>query len=317
MTFLEKESNMKKYKRINDLVGKTPIVELSNLTEEFGINATLLAKLEYFNPAGSVKDRIANAMIKDAEEKGLLKKGTVIIEPTSGNTGIGLASAGAARGYRVILTMPETMSVERRNLLKAYGAEVVLTDGAKGMKGAIEKASELAATMDNAFIPSQFQNPANPKIHFETTGPEIWNDTDGEVDIFISGIGTGGTISGTGKYLKSMNPDIKVIAVEPAASPILSGGKPGPHKIQGIGAGFVPDTLDTGIYDEIITIENEDAFEMARAIATKEGILSGISSGAVLKAAEIVGKRKENEGKTIVVLLPDNGERYLSTPLFA
>ncbi|MBP9658903.1 MAG: cysteine synthase A [Proteocatella sp.] len=308
---------MKKYKRINDLVGKTPIVELSNLTEEFGINATLLAKLEYFNPAGSVKDRIANAMIKDAEEKGLLKKGTVIIEPTSGNTGIGLASAGAARGYRVILTMPETMSVERRNLLKAYGAEVVLTEGAKGMKGAIEKASELAATMDNAFIPSQFQNPANPKIHFETTGPEIWNDTDGEVDIFISGIGTGGTISGTGKYLKSMNPDIKVIAVEPAASPILSGGKPGPHKIQGIGAGFVPDTLDTGIYDEIITIENEDAFEMARAIATKEGILSGISSGAVLKAAEIVGKRKENEGKTIVVLLPDNGERYLSTPLFA
>lgn len=308
---------MKKYKRINDLVGKTPIVELSNLTEEFGINATLLAKLEYFNPAGSVKDRIANAMIKDAEEKGLLKKGTVIIEPTSGNTGIGLASAGAARGYRVILTMPETMSVERRNLLKAYGAEVVLTEGAKGMKGAIEKASELAATMDNAFIPSQFQNPANPKIHFETTGPEIWNDTDGEVDIFISGIGTGGTISGTGKYLKSMKPDIKVIAVEPAASPILSGGKPGPHKIQGIGAGFVPDTLDTGIYDEIITIENEDAFEMARAIATKEGILSGISSGAVLKAAEIVGKRKENEGKTIVVLLPDNGERYLSTPLFA
>lgn len=299
MTFLEKESNMKKYKRINDLVGKTPIVELSNLTEEFGINATLLAKLEYFNPAGSVKDRIANAMIKDAEEKGLLKKGTVIIEPTSGNTGIGLASAGAARGYRVILTMPETMSVERRNLLKAYGAEVVLTEGAKGMKGAIEKASELAATMDNAFIPSQFQNPANPKIHFETTGPEIWNDTDGEVDIFISGIGTGGTISGTGKYLKSMNPDIKVIAVEPAASPILSGGKPGPHKIQGIGAGFVPETLDTGIYDEIITIENEDAFEMARAIATKEGILSGISSGAVLKAAEIVGKRKENEGKTI------------------
>ena len=308
---------MKKYKRINDLVGKTPIVELSNLTEEFGINATLLAKLEYFNPAGSVKDRIANAMIKDAEEKGLLKKGTVIIEPTSGNTGIGLASAGAARGYRVILTMPETMSVERRNLLKAYGAEVVLTEGAKGMKGAIEKASELAATMDNAFIPSQFQNPANPKIHFETTGPEIWNDTDGEVDIFISGIGTGGTISGTGKYLKSMKPDIKVIAVEPAASPILSGGKPGPHKIQGIGAGFVPDTLDTGIYDEIITIENEDAFEMARAIATKEGILSGISSGAVIKAAEIVGKRKENEGKTIVVLLPDNGERYLSTPLFA
>ena len=308
---------MKKYKRINDLVGKTPIVELSNLTEEFGINATLLAKLEYFNPAGSVKDRIANTMIKDAEEKGLLKKGTVIIEPTSGNTGIGLASAGAARGYRVILTMPETMSVERRNLLKAYGAEVVLTEGAKGMKGAIEKASELAATMDNAFIPSQFQNPANPKIHFETTGPEIWNDTDGEVDIFISGIGTGGTISGTGKYLKSMKPDIKVIAVEPAASPILSGGKPGPHKIQGIGAGFVPETLDTGIYDEIITIENEDAFEMARAIATKEGILSGISSGAVLKAAEIVGKRKENEGKTIVVLLPDNGERYLSTPLFA
>ena len=308
---------MKKYKRINDLVGKTPIVELSNLTEEFGINATLLAKLEYFNPAGSVKDRIANAMIRDAEEKGLLKKGTVIIEPTSGNTGIGLASAGAARGYRVILTMPETMSVERRNLLKAYGAEVVLTEGAKGMKGAIEKASELAATMDNAFIPSQFQNPANPKIHFETTGPEIWNDTDGEVDIFISGIGTGGTISGTGKYLKSMKPDIKVIAVEPAASPILSGGKPGPHKIQGIGAGFVPETLDTGIYDEIITIENEDAFEMARAIATKEGILSGISSGAVLKAAEIVGKRKENEGKTIVVLLPDNGERYLSTPLFA
>ena len=299
---------MKKYKRINDLVGKTPIVELSNLTEEFGINATLLAKLEYFNPAGR---------IKDAEEKGLLKKGTVIIEPTSGNTGIGLASAGAARGYRVILTMPETMSVERRNLLKAYGAEVVLTEGAKGMKGAIEKASELAATMDNAFIPSQFQNPANPKIHFETTGPEIWNDTGGEVDIFISGIGTGGTISGTGKYLKSMKPDIKVIAVEPAASPILSGGKPGPHKIQGIGAGFVPETLDTGIYDEIITIENEDAFEMARAIATKEGILSGISSGAVLKAAEIVGKRKENEGKTIVVLLPDNGERYLSTPLFA
>ena len=316
LLFLEKGFHMKTYKKINDLVGNTPIVELPNLKKEFDIKATLLAKLEYFNPAGSVKDRIANAMIKDAEAKNLIKKGSVIIEPTSGNTGIGLASAAAARGYKVILTMPETMSVERRNLLRAYGAEVILTEGAKGMKGAIEKASELAKTIENSFIPRQFNNPANPKIHFDTTGPEIWNDTDGEVDIFISGVGTGGTISGAGKYLKSKNPEIKVIAVEPAASDVLSGGNPGPHKIQGIGAGFVPETLDTEIYDEVIKIENEDAFEMAKAIATKEGILAGISSGAVLKAAQIVGKRKENEGKTIVVILPDNGERYLSTPMF-
>ena len=308
---------MKIYESITDLVGKTPILALNKLKAEKALEADILAKLEYFNPAGSVKDRIAKAMIDDAEAKGILKPGAVIIEPTSGNTGIGLASVAAARGYRIILTMPETMSVERRNLLKAYGAELVLTEGAKGMKGAIEKANEIAAETPDSFIPGQFVNPANPAIHKATTGPEIWEDTDGKVDIFVAGVGTGGTLSGVGEYLKSKNPDIKVVAVEPAGSPVLSKGTPGPHKIQGIGAGFVPDTLNTGIYDEIITVENEDAFETGRLIARKEGVLVGISSGAAVYAATELAKRPENKGKTIVALLPDTGDRYLSTPMFS
>lgn len=303
-------------KSIVDLVGKTPLLELTNYEKDNNLKATILAKLEYFNPAGSVKDRVANEMIKDAEEKGLLKEGSVIIEPTSGNTGIGLSAIGISKGYRVIITMPETMSIERRNLIAAYGAEIVLTEGAKGMKGAIEKAKELAQTIPNSFIAGQFTNKANPQAHFKTTGPEIWEDTDGLVDIFVAGIGTGGTITGVGQYLKSKNPNIKIIAVEPASSPVLSKGVAGPHKIQGIGAGFVPDVLNTNIYDEIITIENEDAFSTGKEIARKEGILVGISSGAALKAATIVASRKENEGKKIVVLLPDTGDRYLSTPLF-
>ena len=301
---------------VTELIGGTPLLEARNYAERRDINARLITKLEYFNPAGSVKDRIALAMIVDAETKGILKEGSVIIEPTSGNTGIGLASIAAARGYRIILTMPETMSVERRNLLKAYGAELVLTEGAKGMKGAIAKAEELAKETPNSFIPGQFVNPANPDIHRKTTGPEIWNDTDGNVDIFIAGIGTGGTISGIGEYLKSQNKDIRVVAVEPAGSPVLSEGKAGPHKIQGIGAGFIPETLNTKIYDEIVTIENDDAFAAGRAFAHAEGILVGISSGAALYAAEILAKRPENAGKIIVVLLPDTGERYLSTALF-
>ncbi|NLX64467.1 MAG: cysteine synthase A [Clostridiaceae bacterium] len=305
------------YKSLTDLIGKTPLLELTKYEKKHDLKASIIAKLEYYNPAGSVKDRIAKAMIDDAEAKGILKPDSVIIEPTSGNTGIGLASVAAARGYRIILTMPETMSIERRNLLKAYGAELVLTEGSKGMKGAIEKAEELAKEIPNSFIPSQFTNPANPAIHKATTGPEIWEDTEGKVDIFVAGIGTGGTITGAGEFLKSKNPDIKIIAVEPAASPVLSKGTPGPHKIQGIGAGFVPDVLNTKIYDEIIAVENEDAFATGRELAKTEGLLVGISSGAALWAATQIAKRPENEGKNIVVILPDTGERYLSTPLFS
>lgn len=308
---------MRVYRKITDLIGGTPLLELTNYEKANELNAKIYAKLEYFNPAGSVKDRIAKAMLDDAEEKGLLKPGAVIIEPTSGNTGIGLASVAASRGYKVILTMPETMSVERRNLLKAYGAELVLTEGAKGMPGAIAKAKELAEQTPNSYIPSQFTNPANPAVHLKTTGPEIWADTDGKVDIFVAGVGTGGTLSGVGAYLKSQNPNVKVIAVEPTTSPVLSGGKAGPHKIQGIGAGFVPDTLNTDIYDEILPVQNEDAFATGRALARSEGVLVGISSGAAVFAAAQLAKRPENAGKVIVALLPDTGERYLSTPMFA
>ena len=308
---------MRTFDKITDLIGGTPILKLNNYIALNGLEADIYAKLEYFNPAGSVKDRIAKAMIEDAEAKGALKPGAVIIEPTSGPTGIGLAAVAASKGYRIILTMPETMSVERRNLLKAYGAELVLTDGAKGMKGAIAKAEELAGQIEGGFIPSQFTNGANPAAHYASTGPEIWEDTDGKVDIFVAGVGTGGTISGVGKYLKSKNPDIKVVAVEPAGSPVLSKGEAGPHKIQGIGAGFVPETLDTNIYDEIITIENEDAFETGRTLARKEGLLVGISSGAAVFAATQLARRPENKGKNIVVLLPDTGDRYLSTPMFS
>ena len=307
----------KVYDSILDLVGKTPLVELKRIEEKEGLQAKLIAKVESFNPAGSVKDRIAKAMIEDAEAKGLLKEGSVIIEPTSGNTGIGLAAAATVKGYRMILTMPETMSVERRNIVKVYGAEVVLTDGTKGMKGAIEKADELAKEIPNSFIAGQFVNPANPATHKKTTGPEIWEDTDGEVDIFVAGVGTGGTITGTGEYLKEKKPEVKIVAVEPASSPVLSEGVSGPHKIQGIGAGFVPETLNTSIYDEIIKVENEDAFETGKYLAAEEAILAGISSGAALYAAIQLAKREENKGKTIVVLLPDNGDRYYSTPLFA
>jgi cysteine synthase A len=307
---------MKVFKKITDLIGGTPLLELTSLEEKNELGAKVLAKLEYFNPAGSVKDRIAKAMIDDAEAKSLLKEGSVIIEPTSGNTGIGLASVAAARGYRLIITMPETMSIERRNLMKAYGAELVLTEGSKGMKGAIAKAEELAQEIKGSFIPSQFTNPANPAIHEKTTGVEIWNDTDGKVDIFVAGVGTGGTLSGVGAYLKSQNPDVKIVAVEPKSSPVLSEGTAGPHKIQGIGAGFVPDTLNTDIYDEIIPVTNEDAFETGRAIVRNEGVLVGISSGAAVWAAIQLAKRPENKGKTIVALLPDTGERYLSTPMF-
>ncbi|MBR2742473.1 MAG: cysteine synthase A [Clostridia bacterium] len=307
---------MKVYNKITDLIGNTPLLKLSGYSERLGLGADIFAKLEYFNPAGSVKDRIAKAMIDEAEKSGALKPGAVIIEPTSGNTGIGLASVAASRGYRIILTMPETMSIERRNLLKAYGAEIVLTEGAKGMKGAIEKANELAAANENSFIPGQFTNPANPAIHRATTGPEIWNDTDGKVDIFVAGVGTGGTLTGVGEYLKSKNPNVKVVAVEPKTSPVLSKGTAGPHKIQGIGAGFVPDTLNTGIYDEIIPVDHEDAFEVGRTLAKKEGLLVGISSGAAVWAATELAKRPENKGKIIVALLPDTGERYLSTAMF-
>ena len=308
---------MKTYDRITDLIGGTPLLKLTNYNRLNSLGATIYGKLEYFNPAGSVKDRIAKAMIEDAEAKGLLKPGSVIIEPTSGNTGIGLAAVAAARGYRIILTMPETMSIERRNLLKAYGAELVLTEGAKGMKGAIEKAHEIAAEIPHSFIPSQFTNVANPEAHRRTTGPEIWEDTDGKVDIFVAGVGTGGTVSGVGQYLKEKNPAVRIVAVEPAGSPVLSQGTSGPHKIQGIGAGFVPDTLDTAVYDEIIAVDNEDAFDTGRILARKEGLLVGISSGAAVWAATELAKRPENKGKIIVALLPDTGERYLSTPMFS
>ena len=305
------------YKGATGLIGNTPLVEFTNIEKSQGLNATVLAKLEYFNPAGSVKDRIALAMIEDAEKKGLLKEGSTIIEPTSGNTGIGLASIAAAKGYKIILTMPETMSVERRNILKAYGAEIVLTEGSKGMKGAIAKAEELAKETPDSFVPEQFENPANPEIHRLTTGPEIWNDTDGKVDIFIAGVGTGGTVTGTGEYLKSQNPNVKVVAVEPKDSPVLSKGTAGPHKIQGIGAGFVPKTLNTDVYDEVIAVANDDAFEISKLIAKQEGILVGISAGAAYYAALELAKRPENKGKTIVALLPDSGDRYYSTPLFS
>ena len=304
------------YRGFLDLIGNTPLVEIANVEKEHELKARILVKLEYRNPAGSVKDRIAQAMIEDAEKKGILKEGSVIIEPTSGNTGIGLAAIAAAKGYRAILTMPETMSVERRNILKAYGAEIVLTEGSKGMKGAIAKADELAKEIEGAFIPGQFDNPANPKVHYETTGPEIWKDTDGKVDAFVAGVGTGGTVTGTGKYLKEQNPAIKVVAVEPASSPVLSEGKAGAHKIQGIGAGFVPKVLDTAVYDEVIKVENDDAFATSKELTKKEGILTGISSGAALYAALELAKRPEFEGKTIVALLPDSGDRYYSTPLF-
>lgn len=304
------------FSSVLDLVGGTPLLEAKNLERELGLKAKILMKLEYLNPAGSVKDRIARAMILDAREKGLLKEGATLIEPTSGNTGIGLASMAASLGYRLILTMPETMSVERRNILKAYGAEIVLTDGARGMTGAIEKAKELAQEIPDSFIPGQFENPVNPKAHIEMTGPEIWEDTQGQVDIFVAGVGTGGTITGVGTYLKEKNPNVKIVAMEPSDSPVLSGGEPGPHKLQGIGAGFIPETLDTEIYDEILTIGSEEAFSGARQIAQKEGVLVGISSGAAFAAAVKLAKRPENEGKTIVVLLPDSGDRYYSTPLF-
>lgn len=317
MIFQEEFIMSKVYKSALELIGKTPLVEVTNIEKELGLEANVLVKLEYLNPAGSVKDRIAKHMIEVAEEKGLLKPGSVIIEPTSGNTGIGLAAIAAAKGYRTILTMPETMSVERRNILKAYGAEIVLTEGAKGMKGAIAKADELAKEIPNSFIPGQFVNPANPEMHFRTTGPEIWEDTNGQVDYFTAGVGTGGTVTGVGKFLKSKNPNVKVAAIEPSDSPVLSQGRAGSHKIQGIGAGFVPDTLDTSVYDEVMPITNEDAFATAKLLAKKEGILVGISSGASLYAAIQIAKRPEAKGKTIVALLPDSGDRYYSTPLFA